>query len=51
MKRFATGLLAGSIIGAIGVGMAMTDAKSRRRMKKQAVRKANELMDNVHDMF
>ena len=51
MNKFATGLLAGGIIGAIGVGMAMTDAKTRRRLKKQATRKANDLIDNVTDMF
>ena len=51
MKGFATGLLAGSVLGAIGIGMVMTDSRTRKKFKKKAVKRANDLIDNVTDMF
>jgi len=54
MRKFTTGLLAGGIIGAAGIAWAMADNKTRRRMArsgKRAFHKANEMFDNVHDLF
>lgn len=54
MTRFATGLVAGGIIGAIGLSYAMQDRKVRRnvvRGGRQAMHKAEEILDNVTDMF
>jgi gas vesicle protein len=56
MKRkvFTKGLVTGGVIGALGVAWAMSDNKTRRRLakdSKRAVRKANEMIGNVTDMF
>ncbi len=54
MSRFTFGLFAGAVIGATGITWAMSDSKSRRRMMKdgrRAMRKANQMIDNVTDMF
>ncbi|MDR1560302.1 MAG: YtxH domain-containing protein [Clostridiales bacterium] len=54
MHRFTTGLLAGGLIGAAGVAWALSDNKTRKRVTrdgKRAMRKANEMFENVHDFF
>ena len=54
MTHFATGVIAGGVIAAIGVGMLMSDSKTRRRIekgRKQAMRKTEDLIDGVTDMF
>ncbi|MDR1537761.1 MAG: hypothetical protein LBU32_07155 [Clostridiales bacterium] len=54
MHKFATGLITGSLIGIAGLAWALSDTKTRKRMardSKRAVRKANEMIDNVHDFF
>ena len=54
MNRFATGVLAGSILGAIGMNMLMSDGKTRRRMirgQRSAMRKTEDLLNGVSDIF
>ena len=54
MHKFTTGLLAGGIIGAASVAWAMSDNKTRKRMardSRRAMRRANAMFSNVHDMF
>lgn len=54
MKKFTSGLLTGSLIGLVGVAWAISDTKTRRRMARQgkrAMHKANEVFENVQDMF
>ena len=50
MNRFTTGMIVGSIVGAVGVMMKDTDKKSRRKMlksSKKAMRKASAIMDDI----
>ena len=54
MGRFATGILAGGIIGAVGMNWLMSDAKTRRRMMRghrRAMRKTEDLINGVTDIF
>ena len=54
MNRFASGILAGSIIGAISMGLLMSDNKTRRRMvrgHRRAMRKTEDLLNGVSDIF
>jgi urease gamma subunit len=54
MNKFASGLLAGGVLGMAGLAWAMSDGKTRKRMARQGrevVHKANEVMENVQDMF
>ncbi len=54
MKHFSTGMLAGGIIAAVGIGLLATDSKSRRRMArdgKRAVRKAGDFIGGVKEIF
>lgn len=54
MSRFTNGLIAGSIIGAVGLTYAMSDRRTRKRMMRdgrRAMNKANSMIDNVTDMF
>ncbi|MDR1639385.1 MAG: hypothetical protein LBT59_06810 [Clostridiales bacterium] len=54
MHKFGAGLITGSLIGIAGLTWALSDTKTRKRMARdgrRAVRKANEVLDNVHDMF
>jgi len=54
MSRFTTGLLAGGLIGAASVAWALSDNKTRRRVAREgrrAVRRANAMIGNVHDLF
>lgn len=50
MNKFTTGLIAGGLIGAVGLTYALTDKRSRRRMArdgKKMMHKANHLMDKM----
>ena len=54
MNRFASGVLAGSIIGAVSMSLLMADNKTRRRMirgHRRAMRKTEDLLNNVGDIF
>ncbi|MCD8089708.1 MAG: hypothetical protein LUD81_03635 [Clostridiales bacterium] len=53
MGRFRTGLLAGGILGIIGVSMAMGDKRTRRRMVKDGriMRKGAERLFDKLDMI
>ncbi|MCD7905372.1 MAG: hypothetical protein LUC97_06135 [Clostridiales bacterium] len=53
MGRFRTGLIAGSILGIIGVSMAMSDRQTRRRVVKDGriMRKgAGKILDKLDIM-
>ena len=54
MRHFTSGVIAGGIIAAIGVGMIMSDSKTRRKIARghrNAMRKTENLIDEVTDMF
>jgi len=54
MNKFATGLIAGGILGAAGIAVAMSDKRQRRhviRGGKKAFKRAGHLVENVTDMF
>ncbi len=53
MNRFRTGLIAGSILGMVGISMAMSDRKTRKMLVKDGrimKRKAGRLMDKLDIM-
>jgi len=50
MNRFATGLIAGSLIGAVGLTCAMTDKKTRKMVThdgKKMMNKANKMFNKM----
>jgi len=54
MNRFASGVLAGGILAAVGVGMLMSDGRTRRRMirgHRNAMRKTEDLINGVSELF
>ena len=54
MNKFATGLIAGGILGAASIAVAMSDKRQRKHVikgGKKAFKRAGHLMDNVTDMF
>ena len=54
MNKLATGLIAGTVIGAIGLSYAMQDKKTRRRVMRdgrRAMNKASDVMDNITEIF
>ncbi|WP_250227412.1 hypothetical protein [Anaeropeptidivorans aminofermentans] len=54
MNRFARGIIAGSLMGLAAAAIGMSDKKSRRnamRSGKNALKKAEDLMEDVRDMF
>ncbi len=53
MGRFRTGLLAGSVLGIIGLSMAMSDRHTRRRMVKDGriMRRGAEKLFDKLDMM
>ncbi len=54
MKKFTSGLIAGGIIGVIGLGYAISDRNTRKRLKRdtrKAAHRANNMLDNISDMF
>ena len=54
MNKFATGILTGGVLAAMGMSWLMSDNKTRRRMIKghrRAMRKTEDLLNNVSDIF
>jgi len=54
MNYFATGVIAGSLVAAVSVGLLMSDSRTRRRIargRRHAIRKTEDLIDGVTDMF
>ena len=54
MNKFTSGLIAGGILGAAGLAVAMSDKRNRRYMMREgrkAIRKAGHMVENVTDMF
>lgn len=50
MNKFATGLIAGGVIGAIGLTCALSDRKTRRKITKSGrhmMNKATDIMDKA----
>jgi gas vesicle protein len=48
MSRFSTGIIAGGIIGAVGLTIALSDSRTRRRLARESrriARKANHIWD------
>lgn len=54
MRKFAAGLLAGGIVGSMGLTYLMSDKKARNRMMRESrkiMKKSRNVMDNMSDMF
>jgi len=54
MNHFASGVVAGGVIAAIGVSMILSDNKTRRRMKRghrRAMRKTEDFINSVSDIL
>ncbi|MDR1914940.1 MAG: YtxH domain-containing protein [Clostridiales bacterium] len=54
MRKFTSGLLAGSLIGAAGIALVMSGHRTRKHMArggKRAMHKANAVLENMQDMF
>jgi len=47
MNRFSAGLIAGSVIGAIGLGIAVRDKHVRKRLMKDTKRLANKCANTL----
>ena len=50
MSRFATGMVAGGIVAAIGVSFLLSDERSRRRVCKSSRRAMRKAVDMFNDM-
>lgn len=54
MKNFTTGLIAGGLIGVVGLTMALSDSRTRKRVKKETrkvIGKANDALDSISDVL
>ena len=54
MSNFASGVITGSIIAAVGVGILMSNSRTRRRMARShrnAMRKTEDLIEGVTNLF
>jgi hypothetical protein len=54
IKHFSSGLLAGGLIAAIGLTVAISDDRTRKRLaksSKRAVQKAGDIIGTVADRF
>lgn len=54
MNKFTAGLLAGGIVGSMGLSYLMSDKKVRNRMMRESrklMKKSRNIMDNMSDMF
>ena len=54
MNRFATGLIAGGIAVAIGIGFVLSDKETKAKISetgRKAVRKAEEAMDEFAENY
>jgi hypothetical protein len=50
-NRFATGLVTGGIIAAVGISYMMTEPKTRKRVVKESKRAMRRAGDYISDMF
>lgn len=53
MQRFTKGLIAGGVLGTIGLGYALSDRRTRKKMVKdgkKAMNKAGRMVDRM-DLF
>ena len=50
MGRFTGGLIAGSALGAIGLALAMSDKRTRKRMFKDGKKAMNKANNFIHHM-
>ena len=50
-NKFTTGMIAGGILAAIGVGLMMTEPKTRRRAARDSKRAIRKAGDFISDMF
>ena len=51
ISRFATGLVAGGILAAVGVSYLMTEPKKRKRFAREGKRALREAGNYISDMF
>jgi hypothetical protein len=51
MNKFATGVVTGSIIAAVGLSWMMTEPKTRRRVTRDSKRAIRKAGDFFTDMF
>jgi len=54
MNKFSAGFVAGSVVGAIGLGYIIRDRRVRKRLvkdSKKLARKCADAVENVTDMF
>lgn len=50
MRKFTSGVIAGGLIGALGLGYALSDKKTRKRMirdGKRVIDKASDAVNNI----
>ncbi|MCL2397669.1 MAG: YtxH domain-containing protein [Defluviitaleaceae bacterium] len=50
MGRFASGLIAGGALGAIGLAIAMSDKRTRKRMLKDGRKAMHKANNFIHHM-
>ena len=54
MNKFAAGLITGGVIGAAGLGYALSDRRTMRRVRRDSRRvmdKAGEIIENISGNF
>ncbi len=54
LRHFSTGLLAGGMLAAVGLTIALSDDRTRKRLtknSKRAVHRAGDLINTVADKF
>lgn len=54
MNKFTAGVLAGGVIGAIGLTYAFSDRRARRRVARDSrrmIHRANNILENITDKF
>lgn len=50
MRKFASGLITGGILGAVGLTIAMSDRSTRKKIMKSGKRALNEAADMADDV-
>jgi len=48
LGKFASGLIAGGALGAIGLALAMSDKRTRKRMMRDGRKAINKANDFIH---
>jgi len=54
MSKFTAGVMAGSILGAVGVGYMLRDKRTRKRLirdSRRAMDRASDVIDNITKRF